>query len=83
MMTQRPFEELLKAYMDAGAAAVKELIEEWRRRKKIRVGIMAVLQLHGRAGNSNPHLDPGEGRGLRMEPGPVCVRTRTGRRRVA
>ena len=76
-------EAFLKAYMDAGAAAVKELIEEWRRRKKIRVGIMAVLQLHGRAGNSNPHLDQGEGRGLRMEPGPVCVRTRTGRRRVA
>jgi hypothetical protein len=62
-------EAFLKAYMDAGAAAVKELIEEWRRRKKIRVGIMAVLQLHGRAGNSNPYLDPGEGRGLRMEPG--------------
>jgi len=49
-------EEFLKAYMDAGAQAVKELIEEWRRKKKIRVGIMAVLQLHGRAGNQNPHL---------------------------
>ena len=49
-------EEFLKAYMDAGAQAVKELIEEWRRKKKIRVGIMAVLQLHGRAGNRNPHL---------------------------
>jgi len=49
-------EGFLKAYMDAGAQAVKELIEEWRRRKKIRVGIMAVLQLHGRAGNRNPHL---------------------------
>jgi len=46
----------LKAYMDAGAQAVKELIAEWRRKKKIRVGIMAVLQLHGRAGNQNPHL---------------------------
>lgn len=49
-------EEFLKAYMDAGALAVKELIEEWRRKQKIRVGIMAVLQLHGRAGNRNPHL---------------------------
>ena len=49
-------EGFLKAYMNAGAQAVKELIEEWRRRKKIRVGIMAVLQLHGRAGNRNPHL---------------------------
>ena len=49
-------EEFLKVYMDAGAKAVKELIEEWRRKKKIRVGIMAVLQLHGRAGNRNPHL---------------------------
>ena len=35
-------------------AEVKELIAEWRRQKKIRVGIMAVLQLHGRAGNRNP-----------------------------
>jgi hypothetical protein len=42
--------------MDAGAKAVKELVEEWRPRKKIKVGIMAVLQLHGRAGNRNPHL---------------------------
>ena len=49
-------EEFLKVYMDAGAQAVKELIEEWRHKKKIRVGIMAVLQLHGRAGNRNPHL---------------------------
>lgn len=48
--------EFLKVYMDAGAKAVRELIEEWRRKKKIRVGIMAVLQLHGRAGNRNPHL---------------------------
>jgi hypothetical protein len=48
--------EFLKVYMDAGAKAVKELIEEWRRKRKIRVGIMAVLQLHGRAGNRNPHL---------------------------
>ena len=31
----------------------------------------------------NSYLDQGEGRGLRMEPEPVCVRTRTGRRRVA
>jgi hypothetical protein len=49
-------EKELKAYMDAGAKAVKELIEEWRKKRKIRVGIMAVLQLHGRAGNRNPHL---------------------------
>ena len=49
-------EKELKAYMDAGAKAVKELIEEWRKKRKIRVGIMAVLQLHGRSGNRNPHL---------------------------
>jgi len=49
-------ERFLKAYMDAGARAIKELIRDWRPRKKIRVGIMAVLQLHGRAGNQNPHL---------------------------
>ena len=48
--------EFLKVFMDAGAAAVKELIEQWRKKRKIRVGIMAVLQLHGRAGNRNPHL---------------------------
>jgi hypothetical protein len=48
--------EFLKAYVDAGATAVKELIEEWRPKKKIKVGLMAVLQLHGRAGNQNPHL---------------------------
>jgi len=46
----------LKVYMDAGAQAVKELVAEWRPKKKIKVGIMAVLQLHGRAGNRNPHL---------------------------
>jgi len=49
-------EEFLKVYMDAGAQAVKELVAEWRPKKKIKVGIMAVLQLHGRAGNRNPHL---------------------------
>ena len=49
-------EVFLKVYMDAGAAAVKELVEEWRPKKKIKVGIMSVLQLHGRAGNQNPHL---------------------------
>lgn len=48
--------EFMKAYMDSGAKSVKELIEEWRKKRKIRVGIMAVLQLHGRAGNRNPHL---------------------------
>jgi hypothetical protein len=54
LITAEP--EFLKAYIDAGAKAVKELIEEWRKKKKIRVGIMAVLQLHGRSGNRNPHL---------------------------
>ncbi len=49
-------EFFLKAFTDAGARAIKELIEEWRPKKKIKVGIMAVLQLHGRAGNRNPHL---------------------------
>jgi len=49
-------ERYLKAYMDGGAKAVKELVGEWRRKRKIRVGIMAVLQLHGRSGNRNPHL---------------------------
>lgn len=49
-------ERFLKLYMDAGAKAVKELVEEWRKKKKIRVGMMAVLQLHGRSGNRNPHL---------------------------
>ncbi len=49
-------EIFLKAFIDAGARAIKELIEEWRPKKKIKVGIMAVLQLHGRAGNRNPHL---------------------------
>jgi len=46
----------LKAYMDAGALAIKELIAEWRIKKKIKVGMMGILQLHGRAGNQNPHL---------------------------
>jgi len=46
----------LKAYVDAGALAIKELIAEWRFKKKIRVGMMGILQLHGRAGNQNPHL---------------------------
>ena len=27
-----------------------------RRQKKIKVGIMSVMQVHGRAGNPNPHL---------------------------
>lgn len=48
--------KFLKVYMDAGGRAVKELVEEWRPKKKIRVGIMAVLQVYGRAGNPNPHL---------------------------
>ena len=49
-------EKFLKAYVDAGALAIKELIAEWRFKKKIRVGMMGILQLHGRAGNQNPHL---------------------------
>ena len=49
-------EKFLKAYMDAGALAIKELIAEWRIKKKIKVGMMGILQLHGRAGNQNPHL---------------------------
>jgi len=49
-------EKFMKVFVDAGAKAVKELIEQWRRKKRIRVGIMAVVQLSGRAGNRNPHL---------------------------
>jgi hypothetical protein len=45
----------MKAFADAGARAVKELIAEWRPKQRIKVGIMSVLQLHGRGGNSNPH----------------------------
>lgn len=46
----------LKVFVDAAAQAVKELIEEWRPKKRIKVGIMAVPQLFGRAGNVNPHV---------------------------
>lgn len=46
----------LKVFADAGAQAVKDLVAQWRRRQGIRVGIMSVLQLAGRAGNQNPHL---------------------------
>jgi len=49
-------EKFMKVFVDAGAKAVKELVAEWRRKKKIKVGIMAVLQLSGRAGNENPHI---------------------------
>ena len=49
-------ERFLKVFADAGAGAVRELVEQWRAKKKIRVGIMSVLQLFGRAGNPNPHL---------------------------
>jgi len=49
-------EIFMKTYIDAGAKAVKELIEEWRPKKKIKIGMMSILQLHGRAGNYNPHL---------------------------
>ena len=45
----------MKAFADAGAQAVKELIAEWRPKQRIKVGIMSVLQLNGRGGNSNPH----------------------------
>ena len=34
--------EFLKVFMDAGAAAVKELIEQWRKKRKIRIGIKAA-----------------------------------------
>ena len=46
----------LKVFVDAGAKAVQQLVAQWRPKKKIKVGIMAVLQVHGRAGNPNPHL---------------------------
>jgi transposase-like protein len=48
--------KFLKVFVDAGARAVQQLVMQWRRKKKIRVGIMAVLQVHGRAGNPNPHV---------------------------
>jgi hypothetical protein len=48
--------KFLKVFVDAGAKAVQQLVAQWRPKHKIQVGIMAVLQLHGRAGNPNPHL---------------------------
>ncbi|MBM3861881.1 MAG: transposase [Verrucomicrobia bacterium] len=48
--------KLLKAFADAGARAVQQLVAQWRPKKKIKIGIMSVLQVHGRAGNPNPHL---------------------------
>jgi hypothetical protein len=48
--------KFLKVFVDAGARAVQQLVRQWRRKKKIKVGIMAVVQVHGRAGNPNPHL---------------------------
>jgi len=48
--------KLLKVFVDAGAKAVQQLVAQWRPKQKIKVGIMAVLQVHGRAGNPNPHL---------------------------
>jgi len=48
--------KFLKVFVDAGAKAVQHLVAQWRPKKKIKVGIMAVLQVHGRAGNPNPHL---------------------------
>ena len=54
-------EAFLKVYMDAGAQAVKELVAEWRPKKKIKVGIMAVLQLHGRAAWDGPETKASQG----------------------
>ena len=48
--------KFLKVFADAGARAVQALVKQWRPKKKIQVGIMAVVQVHGRAGNPNPHL---------------------------
>ena len=48
--------EFMKAYTDAGARAIRELVEQWRPKKKIRAGLMGVLQTHGRSGTANPHL---------------------------
>lgn len=48
--------KFLKVFVDAGAKAVQQLVAQWRPKKKIKVGIMAVLQVHGQAGNPNPHL---------------------------
>jgi len=48
--------KLLKAFADAGARAVQQLVQQWRPKKKIKVGIMSVLHVHGWAGNTNPHL---------------------------
>ncbi|HDZ11498.1 MAG TPA: hypothetical protein ENH53_04720 [Bacteroidetes bacterium] len=48
--------ELLKVFVNAGAAAIKELVEEWRKSKRVKIGLMCVPQLHGRSGNFNPHL---------------------------
>ena len=46
----------LKVFVDAGAKPVQQLAVQWRPKKRIKMGIMAVLQVHGRAGNPNPHL---------------------------
>jgi len=48
--------KFLKVFVDAGAKAVQQLVAQWRPKQKIKVGIMAVLQVHGRAGNPNPHV---------------------------
>lgn len=47
--------KFLKVFVDAGAKAVQQLVTQWRPKQKIKVGIMAVLPVHGRAGNPNPH----------------------------
>jgi hypothetical protein len=48
--------KFLKVFADAGARAVQELVKQWRPMKQIQVGLMAVVQAPGRAGNPNPHL---------------------------
>lgn len=48
--------ECMKAFADAGASAIKKLLGGWRRNWRLQVGLVAVMQLHGRAGNQNPHL---------------------------
>jgi len=48
--------EFLKVYAQAGANAIKELVAEWRPKKKLKVGLMGVIQTYGRSGGGNPHL---------------------------
>lgn len=46
----------MKAFMDEGAESIRRLVEQWRPKQRIRIGMMAVMQLHGRSGTQNPHL---------------------------